>query len=319
MDWVLLGIPVGIVLLYFGSDWLVKGGKGLALRLGVPPFVIGLTVLAFGSSAPECITSIVSTSNPEIITGNVIGSNIANIGLAIGLAALVAPMAAKYSTMRFELAVMMATTLALAVLAFVGYAGFWVGIVFVISLLVFIYVVYYLKKDDKEGQEAYSSEVEDDGPSYGSPVLVLLVIAGLVLLYFGARFFVDGAVELASMLGMSDLLIGLIVVAVGTSLPEICISLIAAKRGENDLAVSNIVGSNIFNILFVLGIGASLVTVPIADSVLYFHMPVMILLSLLMIASARFKNGISRPMGALLISIYVAYVAIMIAVPSLTL
>jgi cation:H+ antiporter len=319
MDWVLLGIPVGIVLLYFGSDWLVKGGKGLALRLGVPPFVIGLTVLAFGSSAPECITSIVSTSNPEIITGNVIGSNIANIGLAIGLAALVAPMAAKYSTMRFELAVMMATTLALAALAFVGYAGFWVGIAFVISLLVFIYVVYYLKKDDKEGQEAYSSEVEDDGPSYGSLVLVLLVIAGLVLLYFGARFFVDGAVELASMLGMSDLLIGLIVVAVGTSLPEICISLIAAKRGENDLAVSNIVGSNIFNILFVLGIGASLVTVPIADSVLYFHMPVMILLSLLMIASARFKNGISRPMGALLISIYVAYVAIMIAVPSLTL
>ncbi len=319
MDWVLLGIPVGIVLLYFGSDWLVKGGKGLALRLGVPPFVIGLTVLAFGSSAPECITSIVSTSNPEIITGNVIGSNIANIGLAIGLAALVAPMAAKYSTMRFELAVMMATTLALAALAFVGYAGFWVGIAFVISLLVFIYVVYYLKKDDKEGQEAYSSEVEDDGPSYGSPVLVLLVLAGLVLLCFGARFFVDGAVELASMLGMSDLLIGLIVVAVGTSLPEICISLIAAKRGENDLAVSNIVGSNIFNILFVLGIGASLVTVPIADSVLYFHMPVMILLSLLMIASARFKNGISRPMGALMIGIYVAYVAVMIAVPSLTL
>ena len=148
---------------------------------------------------------------------------------------------------------------------------------------------------------------------------MLLVLAGLVLLYFGARFFVDGAVELASMLGMSDLLIGLIVVAVGTSLPEICISLIAAKRGENDLAVSNIVGSNIFNILFVLGIGASLVTVPIADSVLYFHMPVMILLSLLMIASARFKNGISRPMGALMIGIYVAYVAVMIAVPSLTL
>ncbi|MBO4568861.1 MAG: calcium/sodium antiporter [Candidatus Methanomethylophilaceae archaeon] len=319
MDWILLGIPVGIILLYFGSDWLVKGGKGLALRAGVPPFVIGLTVLAFGSSAPECVTSIVSTSNPGIIIGNVIGSNIANIGLAIGLAALVAPMAAKYSTMRFELAVMMVTTLALTVLAFIGYAGFWVGIAFVISLLVFIFVVYYMKKDDKEGQEAYSAEVEEDGPSYGYPALVVMVIAGLVLLYFGARFFVDGAVELASMLGMSDLLIGLIVVAIGTSLPEICISLIAAKRGENDLAVSNIVGSNIFNILFVLGIGASLVTVPIVDSVLVFHMPVMIVLSLLMIAAVRFKNGISRPVGALMIGIYAAYVAVMIAFPSLTL
>ena len=319
MDWILLGIPVGVILLYFGSDWLVKGGKGMALRLGIAPFVIGLTILAFGSSAPEAITSIVSTSNPGIIIGNVIGSNIANIGLAIGLAAVVAPMAAKYSSMKLELAAMMITALALTVLAFIGYASFWVGIAFVASLLVFIAVVYRLKKDDKEGQEAYSSEVDEDEPPRGYPVLLFFVVAGLVLLYFGARFFVDGAVELASMLGMSDLLIGLIVVAVGTSLPEICISLIAARRGENDMAVANIVGSNIFNILFVLGIGASLVTVPIVDSVLYFHMPVMIALSLLMIASVRFKNGISRPVGALMIGIYVAYVAIMIAMPSLTL
>ncbi|MBQ8373693.1 MAG: hypothetical protein IJX35_05245, partial [Candidatus Methanomethylophilaceae archaeon] len=107
MDWILLGIPIGIVMLYFGSDWMVKGGKGLALRLGVAPFVIGLTVLAFGSSAPECVTSIVSGDTPQIIIGNVVGSNIANIGLAIGLAALVGPLAAKYSTMRFELIVMM--------------------------------------------------------------------------------------------------------------------------------------------------------------------------------------------------------------------
>ena len=318
MDWILLGIPVGIVLLYFGSDWLVKGGKGLALRLGIPPFVIGLTILAFGSSAPECITSIVSTSNPGIIIGNVIGSNIANIGLAIGAAGIIAPMAAKYSTMRFELATMLVTAIALFLLAFVGYAGLVVGLVFVASLLVFIYLVYRMKKNDEEGQEVYTSEVEEDEKPLGYPILVALVVLGLVMLYFGARFFVDGAVELAYMLGISELLIGLIVVAIGTSLPEICISVIAARRGENDMAVANIVGSNIFNVLFVLGIGACLVDVPIPESALYFHMPVMLLLTVGMIASVRLKNSISRPVAACFMAVYAAYVAIMIAVPSLT-
>mgnify|MGYP002625960420 CR=1 FL=1 len=319
MDWVLLGIPVGIVLLYFGSDWLVKGGKGLALRLGVPPFVIGLTILAFGSSAPECITSIVSTHNPDIIVGNVIGSNIANIGLAIGLAGLMSPMAAKYSTMRFELAVMVLTAIVLFLLAFIGYAGLYVGIVFVVSLFVFVYLVYRMKKNDKEGQEAYTSDVDEDEVPMGYPILVALVILGLVMLYFGARFFVDGAVELASMLGMSELLIGLIVVAVGTSLPEICISVIASRHGENDMAVANIVGSNIYNILFVLGIGACLVDVPIPETALYFHLPVMLLLTAIMVLATRFKDRISRPVAACLVVIYIAYVAMMMAVPSLTL
>jgi cation:H+ antiporter len=319
MDWVLLGIPVGIILLYFGSDWLVKGGKGLALRLGIPAFVIGLTILAFGSSAPECITSIVSTNNPGIIIGNVIGSNIANIGLAIGAAGLIAPMAAKYSTMKFELAVMLLTAIVLFLLAFVGHAGLVVGIVFVVSLVLFVVAVYKMKKDDKEGQEAYTSEVEEEEKPMGYPILILLVVLGLVMLYFGARFFVDGAVELAHIMGMSELLIGLIVVAVGTSLPEICISVIAARRGENDMAVANIVGSNIFNILFVLGIGACLVDVPIPESTIYFHMPVMLLLTVAMICATRFKNCISRPMAGFFVAVYVAYVAIMIAVPSLTL
>lgn len=319
MDWVLLGIPVGIVLLYFGSDWLVKGGKGLALRLGIPPFVIGLTILAFGSSAPECITSIVSTHNPGIIIGNVIGSNIANIGLAIGIAGIISPMAAKYSTMRFELAVMMITALALFVLAFIGYAGVIVGIIFVVSLFLFVYAVYRMKKDDKEGQEAYVAEVEEDEKPQSYPILVALVIAGLVMLYFGARFFVDGAVELAHIFGLSELLIGLIVVAVGTSLPEICISVIAAHRGENDMAVANIVGSNIFNVLFVLGIGACLVDVPIPESTIYFHMPIMLLLTAGMICAAKYKNNISRPMAACFVAIYIVYVAIMFAIPSLTL
>lgn len=321
MDWILLGIPIGIVMLYFGSDWMVKGGKGLALRLGVAPFVIGLTVLAFGSSAPECVTSIVSGDTPQIIIGNVVGSNIANIGLAIGLAALVGPLAAKYSTMRFELIVMMLSAVLITVMAMTGAIGTVEGLILMVLLIVFVFSVYRLKKDDAEGQEAYTSEVEeDDGPEFmrKTPFQILLVIVGLVLLYFGARFFIDGAKELASMVGVSDMLIGLIVVAIGTSLPELCISVMAAYRGEADLAVSNIVGSNIFNAFFVLGVGASLSTVPIVDSMMCFHLPVMLIFSAVMFLMIRGRNRIDRPMGAILVAMYAAYIAVMAFIPSLT-
>ena len=321
MDWILLGIPIGIVMLYFGSDWMVKGGKGLALRLGVAPFVIGLTVLAFGSSAPECVTSIVSGDTPQIIIGNVVGSNIANIGLAIGLAALVGPLAAKYSTMRFELIVMMLSAVLITVMAMTGAIGTVEGLILMVLLIVFVFSVYRLKKDDVEGQEAYTSEVEeDDGPEFmrKTPFQILLVIVGLVLLYFGARFFIDGAKELASMVGVSDMLIGLIVVAIGTSLPELCISVMAAYRGEADLAVSNIVGSNIFNAFFVLGVGASLSTVPIVDSMMCFHLPVMLIFSAVMFLMIRGRNRIDRPMGVILVAMYAAYIAVMAFVPSLT-
>ena len=321
MDWILLGIPIGIVMLYFGSDWMVKGGKGLALRLGVAPFVIGLTVLAFGSSAPECVTSIVSGDTPQIIIGNVVGSNIANIGLAIGLAALVGPLAAKYSTMRFELIVMMLSAVLITVMAMTGAIGTVEGLILMVLLFVFVFSVYRLKKDDAEGQEAYTSEVEeDDGPEFmrKTPFQILLVIVGLVLLYFGARFFIDGAKELASMVGVSDMLIGLIVVAIGTSLPELCISVMAAYRGEADLAVSNIVGSNIFNAFFVLGVGASLSTVPIVDSMMCFHLPVMLIFSAVMFLMIRGRNRIDRPMGAILVAMYAVYIAVMAFIPSLT-
>ncbi len=316
MEWVLLGIPLGIVMLYFGSDWLVKGAKNLALRLGVAPFVVGLTVVAFGSSAPEMVTSVVSANTPAIILGNVLGSNIVNIGIAIALAAIVCPLAAKYDTMRMEVAMMIITSFAVFILAALNILSLWAGIGLIAALIIFLYVIYRAKKDNTEGQEAYTSEVEE-GSTQGYPILIALIAVGLILLYFGARFFVDGAVELAHMIGISDLLVGLIIVAIGTSLPEICICLIAASRGENDLAVANIVGSNIFNACAVLGIGAVVAKIPVSESVLYFHIPVMILISLCMFAMIKWKNQISRPSAFVLLGIYVAYLAIMIAVPSL--
>ncbi len=141
MDWVLLGIPAGIVMLYFGSDWLVDGAKKLALKLGIAPFVVGLTVIAFGSSAPEIITSIVSTKTPGIILGNVIGSNIVNVGVAIGVAAMICPLAAVYRTMRIELITMIGTAFLLLALAFTGTIGLPFGILLLAILVSFVYIV----------------------------------------------------------------------------------------------------------------------------------------------------------------------------------
>ena len=319
MFW-LIGIILGIVMLYFGSDWLVDGAKKLALRLGVAPFVIGLTVLAFGSSAPEAVTSIVSTSNPDIIIGNVIGSNIANIGLCIGLAALINPMVAKFTSMRFEIITMVFSAILITLLGITGYIGQISGVILIALLFLFILIVYFSKRGDAEGQESYVSEIDTEIDRSGKMLALWIgmCVIGLVLLFFGARFFIEGATELARIIGVSELMIGLIVIAIGTSLPELCISLMAAFRGENELAVSNIVGSNIFNAFFVLGIGASLVDVPVSDITLTFHMPVMIALSVLMFLMVWRKNEISKISGALLLAVYVGYVISMALVPSLT-
>ncbi len=315
MIWIAVSLIVGAIMLYFGSEWLVRGGKGLALRLGVTPFVIGLTVLAFGSSAPEAITSIVSSDTPDIIIGNVVGSNIANVGLAIGIAAIVGPMAAKYNSMRIEIITMLIASVGLFILGFFNFINWIEGIVLISLLFVFLFFVFKKKSNDEEGQEAYVEEVTPE--THSTPILIILVVVGLVALYFGARFFIDGARDLAVLIGVPDLIIGLIVVAIGTSLPELCISVLAARRGEADMAVANIVGSNIFNIMFVLGIGSLLVDVPVSESVLYFHLPVMLLLSVVMFLMVRFRNKIDRMSGVLLVGIYVGYIAVIALVPGL--
>ncbi len=313
--WIVIFLAAGSLMLYFGSDWLVRGAKGLAMRLGIAPFIIGLTVVAFGSSAPEAITSIVSASHPELIVGNVVGSNIANVGLAIGLAAIVGPMAAVYRSMRLELFTMLIASFALLGLALLDIIDFYVGLVLIASLFVFLAVVFKMKASDEEGKAAYVEEVTEE--TLTTPFLAILVFIGLVLLYFGAKYFVEGAVGLAEMLGVPDLIVGLIVVAIGTSLPEICISLIAARRGEADLAVANIVGSNIFNIMFVLGIGASLTKIPVSDSLIMFHIPFMIILAIAMFLFVRFRNRIDRLAGGVFVGIYVVYIALIALYPSL--
>ena len=313
MDWVLLGIPVGIIFLYFGSEALVDGGKNMALRLGVTPFVIGLTVLAFGTSAPEAITSIVSRNDPGIIIGNVVGSNIVNIAVCIGLAAMIFPIASKFEDNRIEFITMVLASLVVLVMA-LGGIGTIEGIILLALLVLFIFIVYKTKVNTPEAEEEAEEIGEADMPMWKS---ILYVLAGLVLLYFGADMFVDGSKEVAEMAGISELVIGLFLVAIGTSLPELCVSIMAAFRHENDIAVSNIIGSNIFNAFFVLGIGAVVSDIPVYDSLFTLHIPVMILLSVLMALFIWKWGKVDRWAGAVLVSVYVVYAVIILAMPDL--
>lgn len=317
MDFVLLGIPIGIVMLYFGSEWMVDGAKGMAFKFCVTPFVVGLTVVAFGSSAPEFITCVLSADVPEIIIGNVVGSNIANVGLAIGLAAFVAPISAKYESIRFELVSMVASVAVLAFFSLDGVISFSEGFALVIMLFMFIGLAYWIKKDSKD-VEMEAPQCDMEGIPKTLPIQIAMVVGGILLLFFGAKFFIEGAKELAYSFGMSELLVGLLVVAVGTSLPEFSICIVAGCRGENELVVSNIVGSIIFNSFFALGAGALLVNVPISDPTLYFHIPVMLMFSIAMYVTIKNRNGVGRIIGAALVIAYVAYVASMGVFPWLT-
>ena len=313
MDWVLLGIPVGIVFLYFGSEVLVDGGKNMALRLGVTPFVIGLTVLAFGTSAPEAITSIVSRNDPGIIIGNVVGSNIVNIAVCIGLAAIIFPIASKFGDNKIDFFTMVLASLVVLVMAIGGISTI-EGIILLALLALYIFIVYKTKVNSPEAQEEAEEMGEAEMPMWRS---VLYVLVGLVLLYFGADMFVDGSKEVAEMAGISELVIGLFLVAIGTSLPELCVSIMAAFRHENDIAVSNIIGSNIFNAFFVLGIGAVVSDIPVYDSLFTLHIPVMILLSVLMALFIWKWGKVDRWAGAILVSVYVVYAIIILAMPDL--
>ena len=313
MDWVLLGIPVGIVFLYLGSEALVDGGKNMALRLGITPFVIGLTVLAFGTSAPEAVTSIVSRNDPGIIIGNVVGSNIVNIAVCIGLAAIIFPIESKFEDNRIEFITMVLASLIVLVMAFGG-IGTIDGIILILLLAVFIFIVYKTKVNSPEAQAEAAEMGEAEMPMWKC---ILFVLMGLVLLYFGADMFVDGSKEVAEMMGVSELVIGLLLVAIGTSLPELCVSIMAAFRHENDIAVSNIIGSNIFNAFFVLGIGAVVSDIPVYDSLFTLHIPVMILLSVLMALFIWKWGRINRFTGAILAVIYVIYAVIILAMPDM--
>lgn len=304
-----LSLLLGLIALYFGAEALVKGGAGLALRLGLTPLVIGLTVIAFGTSSPEMVVSVKAalTDNGPIAVGNVVGSNICNIALILGLCALISPLRADLQVIRREVPIMIGVTvLALLVLAD-GHVARWEGGVLLAALIA--YTVVTVKQARAATAAAAASDFTDElgqGQSLGLGLSIGAVVGGLAVLVVGSHLFVEGAVTLATDWGMSPMAIGLTIVAVGTSLPELATSLIAAIKRQGDVAIGNIVGSNIFNVLGILGV-AALVRPLDAPDLAGIDLGVMVLVSVALLPVVRSGGRISRGEGAALLAVYVGY------------
>ncbi|MFN3292125.1 MAG: calcium/sodium antiporter [Gemmobacter sp.] len=299
MDYVLL--IAGFIGLFLGGDALVRGAAGLARRLGIPPLVIGLTIVGFGTSTPELLVSVDAAMRgvPDIAVGNVVGSNIGNILLIAGLSALIYPIRIVGDTLRRDTAVMMAATLALVPLFWLGSMGRLSGGLLVAALATYLYIAF------RQG----GNDHEDTGTTAVPPawVSVLWLVGGIVVLMFGAQALVEGAVNIARRFGVSEAFIGLSVVAVGTSLPELATSVIAAIKRQSEIAIGNIVGSNIFNILGILGLTAVISPIPVADRFIGFDLPVMLAASLVLTAFLVLRPVIGRVSGGLMLAAYAAY------------
>ena len=258
----LLLLALGFVMLVKGADWFVEGSSGIADRFGIPQLVIGLTIVAMGTSAPEAAVSITAAlkGTADIAIGNVVGSNIMNVLVILGLAAAITPIAVAKTTVRYEIPFMLVITLLLMGFGYLGGSvNLWEGI---ILWVLFISYLLYMLWLAKTGQ-AESEEIEVKGSLWK---LLAMVVIGLVLIVWGSDVTVDAATKLAKAFGVSDQFIGLTIVALGTSLPELFTSVSAAMKGKADIAIGNIVGSNIFNILFVIGTSALIIPVTFVSS-----------------------------------------------------
>lgn len=303
----------GIGVLYYGAEWLVRGAARLAASLGVSPIVVGLTVVSFGTSAPELVVCTVAAwgGNPDLAIGNVMGSNLANIGLILGLTALVRPLDVRARVVWREMPLMLLVTLALYPLAWDGVLSRGDGVLLLFALVAYLIFVFYSVEDEAPeilGEYEEFMKESDRTTSLVSGTDVLWVIAGSVCLVLGGICIVEGAVEIASSLGISEVVIGLTVVAVGTSLPELATSLVAALRSEADIAVGNVIGSNIFNVAAILGTASVVSPLAIPSHVLTRELVVVVAMSLLLFPILRTRWRIRRWEGALLLACYVGAV-----------
>jgi cation:H+ antiporter len=307
---------VGLVLLLGAAYFLVQSAVTISLTLGVSRVIIGATAVAFGTSAPEFLVSLVAglQGTPGVALGNILGSNVANVGLVIGVAAVIAPMRVHARLVRWEIPVLIAATVAMLVFGLAGVIARWEGAVMCAGLLVFVVLSPRLFP---EAAAAIASEASEAGRVVQRDLRALLPQAGILLasivgLAAGAQFTVEGATAVASTLGVSEFVIGVTVIAVGTSLPELATSGVAAWRREHDIAVANIVGSNIFNLLGVIGLTAAIVPLEVERSLYGFEMIALALSTLILIPLA-WNFRISRVEGGVLLLAYAAFTVLVVA------
>ena len=300
-------IITGLVLLYFGAEWLVGGGASLAVKAGVTPLVVGLTVVAFGTSCPELVVSVDAaiSHHGEISIGNIVGSNIFNIAFILGLSAMIRPLKVQMQLIRFDTPIMIAASILFVIFfldkkinrpeALILFAGIFVYTVVVVRMA--------RKEVKKNRDDGIPGEVHAE---YGLEVCVFLIIAGLTALVVGARVFVQGSVMIAQNFKISEAVIGLTIVAAGTSLPELATSVVAAAKKQADISIGNIVGSNIFNILCIIGI-AGLISPIYAPGISPVDIGMMLITAILLFPIMKTGFIINRIEGFVLIVIYLGY------------
>ncbi|MDH3531747.1 MAG: calcium/sodium antiporter [Gammaproteobacteria bacterium] len=307
-----LEVIAGLVLLIWGADRFVHGAAATARNLGVAPLLIGLTVVAFATSAPEILVSIVAglRGEPGLAIGNAIGSNIVNIGMVLGCVAVIRPIELRSATLRREMPALLAVTLLTVSLFLDSYLSRIDGLVMLTGLVIVMIWLARLGMRSAPSdpiQQDFEAEIPTD---VRMPLAIFWLILGLATLLVGAQLLVDGASEIARLLGVSEIVIGIVLVAFGTSLPELAVSLVSAMKGEYGLAIGNIVGSNIFNLLAVIGTAAAIAPTPLEPSVLSLHVFVMVAFTLVLYAMTydyEGKNELSRIEGAALLVAFIAY------------
>jgi cation:H+ antiporter len=305
---------VGLLLLIWGADRFVHGAAATARNLGIPPLLIGLTIVALATSAPEILVSLVAALRDEtdLAVGNAIGSNIANIGLVLGVVALLRPVELKSATLRREMPALLAVSLLTVSLFLDSHLGRVDGLVLMTGLII---VMIWLTRLGfrSSSSDPLQAEFDAEIPKHMSmKVAIFWLLVGIATLLVGAELMVDGAIEIAKVLGVSDIVIGITMVAFATSLPELAVSVVSAFRGEYGLAIGNIVGSNIFNLLAVVGVAAIIQPAVLPPSVLSLHIFVMVAFTLVLFAMTYEYEGrgqITRFEGLALIAAYLAYQA----------
>ncbi|MDO9600837.1 MAG: calcium/sodium antiporter [Rhodocyclaceae bacterium] len=319
MDLTVIALFVlGLVLLVAGAEFLVRGAARLASRLGISPLVIGLTVVAFGTSAPELAVSVQAglAGQADIAVGNVVGSNIVNVLLILGISALIVPLVVSQQLVRIDVPLLIGASVLFLLMGQDGHIGLFDGILLFAGIVG--YILFALRQSRKE-----SAQIEDEyaqefggGEKLGGalPLQIALIVAGLAMLVLGSHWLVEGAVAFARLFGVSELIIGLTIVAIGTSLPELATSVVAALRGERDIAVGNVVGSGIFNLLAIAGIAAMVTPggLEVAPALVRFDIPIMLAAAFACLPVFAKGHLIPRWQGMLFIAYYVAYVAYLV-------
>lgn len=308
----ILAVVAGFAVLIWGADRFVIGASATARNLGMPPLIIGLTIVGFGTSAPEMLVSGLAAwnGNPGISIGNAIGSNIANIGLVIGATALVAPISVHSNTLRREFPLLFVFMLLGLLLLIDGYLSLWDGIILITGMFVMLYWITRIALRSRitdPMQEEFADEIPLHMPMWKAAVWLLI---GLILLLLGSRLVVFGAVEIAHWLGISDLIIGLTIIAIGTSLPELAASIMCILKKEDDIAVGNVVGSNMFNLLGVMGLPGLIMPFKVPDEALSrdFGMMFGLTIALFAMSYGFGRNGtITRLKGSALLVSFFAY------------